>query len=157
MLCQNCKKKEACYHSTLIVNGNSQSTHLCADCAKKEGVNNNQTKFFEEFFKDFDNIFNANFNKINEFFCPSCNINFNDFRLNRFLGCPDCFDVFKSDLERLIEDDDKIEFNTPKKTKEQIEIDELTTKLKSAIKDERYEDASDYNKRIKALKEKYNL
>lgn len=157
MLCEKCKKNEACYHSTLIVNGNSKSTHLCADCAKKEGVmKDNSNKFFKNFFKDFNDSFNFDFDKLDNLFCPTCNMNFGDFKANDFLGCPDCFDFFKEDFEDL-KDDDKIEFSTPKKTKEEQELDRLKDQLKTAINEERYEDAADINKQIKNYKSKHNL
>ena len=49
MLCDKCKKHEACYHSTLVINGEVKSTHLCEECATKEGVLN---KTFEEEIED---------------------------------------------------------------------------------------------------------
>lgn len=153
MKCEKCKINEACYHSTLIVNGREQSTHLCNDCAKKEGVLDSNKNFFKDFFNEFNDVFNREFD---DFFCPSCNIGFNQFRSKGFLGCPDCFDVFKSDLENFINlnNEDKITFNTPKKCKEEIELEKLQEKLNKAIKDERYEDATDINKKIKEIKNK---
>lgn len=155
MLCEKCKKNEACYHSTLIINGNEKSTHLCSECAKKEGVMKNDNKFFKNFFKDFDERFDMQFNKLSNLLCPTCNMSFDDFRNNDFFGCPDCFDVFKEDLEDL--SDNKIEFRTPKKSKEELELDNLKQQLKNAINEERYEDASDINKQIKKYKQKHNI
>lgn len=158
MLCEKCKKNEACYHSTLIVNGVSQSTHLCEECAKKEGLmKGSSQEFFKDFFNEFNDMFNTNL--LDDFFCPSCNIGFNQFRKRGFLGCDDCFDVFKKDIESLLNfktEKEEITFNTPNKSKEEKQIEDLQEKLKYAIKEERYEDASDYNKKIKELKNKLN-
>lgn len=158
MLCEKCKQNEACYHSTLIVNGAKTSTNLCEACARKEGFMKNETKdFFDSIFNDYKSIFDEDI--LSDFVCPSCNLNFDEFRLNNFLGCPDCFSSFKKDALDCINgkakfDDEKIEFCTPKKSKEEKELEDLTAKLNSAIKDERYEDAGDINKKIKELKNK---
>ena len=159
MLCEKCKQNEACYHSTLIVNGAKTSTNLCADCARKEGLMKDETKdFFDNIFDNFNSFFNMN--GLDDFICPTCQTNFNEYRLNNFLGCPDCFSNFKKDLLDILEeknnkiDDEKIEFCTPKKTKEEKQLDDLQSQLASAIKDERYEDAGEINKKIKELKNK---
>ena len=166
MICEKCKKKEANYHSTLIINGVSESIHLCEDCARREGkLGAKSTDIFEEFFNSFNDAFSKDI--FDGFFCPSCSTSFTSFKNNGYLGCENCFDVFKHDIDDLFNfftpkfkkslpkiKDEKIEFNTPKKSKEEIEIENLQQKLALAIKEERYEDASDYNKQIKNLKEK---
>lgn len=160
MLCQKCKQKEAVYHSTLIVNGQSQTTNLCEDCARSEGYLKDTNEFFNNFFKEFDSMFSQSI--FDGLFCPSCNTNFTDFKNHKFLGCEDCFDVFKNDVDALLNgfstriDDDKIEFNTPKKSKDEQKLEELKASLQNAIKDERYEDAADINKQIKNLQNKIN-
>lgn len=112
-------------------------------------------KFFKNFFKDFNDRFNEQIKKLDNLLCPTCNMSFDDFKNNDFLGCPDCFDVFKEDLEDFA--DDKIEFRTPKKSKEETELDKLKQQLKNAIDEERYEDAGDITKQIKNYKQKHNI
>lgn len=146
MKCEKCKINEACYHSTIIINGESKSTNLCMECAKKEGFKENN--FFENFFNEFKTIQSSLFD---DFMCTSCHTPFKMFRNNNFLGCPDCFDVFKTDLQDYLINNEQIKFNTP--SKKEIEIEELKIKLKKAIEEERYEDAGDYNKRLKKLQE----
>lgn len=157
MLCEKCKKNEACYHSTLIVNGNSKTTNLCYECATKEDlIQKNSVDIFNDFFSSFNDMFE---DSLNEFFCPSCNISLGDFRRNHFLGCPSCYDIFKDDLsilEQRIKDDEKIEFNTPKTSSIDIQIEDLQKKMKKAIEEERYEDAGDYKKQIENLKNRQN-
>ena len=51
--CDNCGKQSV-YRSTLIVNGVSQTTNLCRDCAIKEGVFVSEPKsLFDEMFSPF--------------------------------------------------------------------------------------------------------
>ena len=49
MKCDKCGAPSV-YHSTYIVNGVSQSTKLCRDCAIKEGVFNQKTNLFDDLF-----------------------------------------------------------------------------------------------------------
>ena len=149
MICDKCKQKDAVYHSTLIINGVSESVHLCEDCARREGkIGGNTTDIFDEFFNSFDDAFSKDI--FDGFFCPSCSSSFTDFKNNGYIGCKDCFDVFKHDIDDLFNfftpkfkkglpkfKDEKIEFNTPKKTKEELEIEKLQAKLATAIKEER--------------------
>lgn len=155
MLCEKCKKNQACYHSTIIINGHSESTNLCSVCAKKEGEIESNKNFFKNFFKEFNDMFNS---ELDKFFCPSCSIGFNQFRNKGFLGCSDCFDVFKQDLESVVKlkNKDEITFNTPPKTKQEKQLLELQEKLNKAISEERYEDAADINRKIKEINNKLN-
>ena len=51
MKCDKCGKPSV-YHSTLIVNGVSQTRNLCRDCAIKEGVFNSEpTSLFDDMFE----------------------------------------------------------------------------------------------------------
>ena len=53
MNCDKCGKPSV-YRSTLIVNGVSQTTNLCRDCAIKEGVFTSQpTSIFDDMFSVF--------------------------------------------------------------------------------------------------------
>lgn len=57
MKCENCKLNEACYHSTIIINGQKASTHLCEECAEKEGfINQNRHIGFGSLFDFFEDI-----------------------------------------------------------------------------------------------------
>ena len=52
MNCDKCGKPSV-YHSTLIVNGVSQTTNLCRDCAIKEGVFTSEpTNIFDDMFSE---------------------------------------------------------------------------------------------------------
>ena len=37
MLCEDCKKNQACVHLTQISNGQKEEKHLCQACAKEYG------------------------------------------------------------------------------------------------------------------------
>ena len=160
MLCDKCKKSEACYHSTLVVNGEVKSTHLCEDCAIKEGVFNTvRTSIFDEFktltsflgFDDFDD-------KV----CPNCNWTLRQFKKLGKLGCGECYSAFEQEIEDIVKriqpytqhNSDNIEFNVQNEKVEMSKKQKLVnlkSELQKAIKEERYEDAGVINKEIKQL------
>lgn len=160
MLCDKCKTREACYHSTLIVNGEVKSTHLCEKCAEKEGVFN---KAYDSIFDEFRSLTNfLGFEDFEDKVCPTCNWSLKKFKRSGLLGCGSCYDAFETDIEDIIRRIqpyaqnklDDIEFNVEAKkknlTKEQKLIN-LKADLQKAIKEERYEDAGEINKQIKKL------
>ena len=93
MICDKCKQKNAIYHSTLIINGVSESINLCEDCARSEGkLAGRASAVFDEFFNSFNNAFSKDI--FEGFFCPSCSTSFTSFKNNGYVGCENCFDVF---------------------------------------------------------------
>lgn len=160
MLCDKCKKYEACYHSTLVVNGEVKSTHLCEKCATKEGVFN---KAYNSIFDEFRTLTNfLGFDDFEDKVCPKCNWSLRQFKNLGELGCDECYNTFEEEIEDIVKRIqpysenklDNIEFNIEDKkkdlTKEQKLIN-LKQDLQKAIQDERYEDASVINKEIKKL------
>lgn len=160
MKCDKCKVNEACYHSTLIVNGEAKSTHLCEHCAMEEGVFN---KTYNSIFDEFRSLTNfLGFDDFEDKVCPKCHWTLGQFKNNGMLGCSDCYDAFESEIEDIvkrIQPDtqnklDNIEFKVETKKKEitkEQKLVNLKSDLQKAIKEERYEDASVINKEIKKL------
>ena len=160
MLCDKCKKHEACYHSTLVVNGEVKSTHLCEECAIKEGVFN---KRYNSIFDEFRSLTNfLGFDDFDDKVCPNCHWSLSKFRTNGILGCPTCYDAFEEEIEDIVKriqpyaehKADSIEFKVEEKRQElgkEQELVKLKSELQQAIKEERYEDAGVINKKIKKL------
>ena len=160
MLCEKCGIKEACYHSTLVINGEVKSTHLCEKCAEKEGVFN---RSYDSIFDEFRSLTNfLGFDDFEDKVCPTCHWSLKRFKKSGLLGCDNCYDAFENDIEDIIRRIqpygenklDDIEFKVEEKqknlTKEQRLIN-LKADLQKAIKEERYEDAGEINKEIKKL------
>ncbi|MFQ6723851.1 MAG: hypothetical protein ACLRFE_00770 [Clostridia bacterium] len=160
MLCDKCKKHEACYHSTLVVNGEVKSTHLCEECAVKEGVfNKTSSSLFDEF-KSLTNF--LGFDDFDDKVCPKCNWSLSKFKHYGVLGCDNCYNTFEDEIDDIVKriqpynehKIDEVSFNVEAKakqlTKEQ-ELNKLKAELKQAIAKERYEDAGVINKQIKKL------
>ncbi len=167
MKCDRCGKPSV-YHSTLIVNGVSQTTNLCRDCAIKEGVFNTSPA---SVFDDFDDMFSlfTDFlpDKTADIVCPVCKTSLSQFRSTHKLGCPNCYEVFKNEVNAVLKrlapfDSHKPEISqTSEQTKQSAKAKKPTTKaekiaalreeMATAVREERYEDAGKIKKQIAAL------
>lgn len=173
MLCQSCGKKEATFHYTSNDNGNITETHLCHDCAQKNGYidesfaglqNFNPFGFFDSSEKMFGELLSGMFadekpKSIRESaVCPFCGMRFNEFIHGGKAGCSKCYTTFKDALAPTLK---KLHGNTQHtgkipvgrsahRTKEQQRT-ELETLLKKAIETQEYEKAAEYRDRLREL------
>ncbi|MBQ9795661.1 MAG: UvrB/UvrC motif-containing protein [Clostridia bacterium] len=158
MKCDKCGAPSV-YHSTYIVNGVSQSTNLCRDCAIKEGVFTNQkTGLFDDLFSSFSDL--LGFEQIDNIVCPVCKTTLKEFKTTSKLGCPNCYEIFKDEISNILNriapsnkhSQDTIKFK-PVKTKltKEEKIAELREEMKQAVSEERYEDAAKIKKQITKL------
>jgi len=157
--CDKCGKQSV-YRSTLIVNGVSQTTNLCRDCAIKEGVFVDEpTSLFDEFFSPFVGF--VPFERVEDVVCPVCKTTLKQFKTSGLLGCANCYDVFSKEISKIVgkiapHSEHKQESIKQTKTKQSNEnkIDELKRELAQAVKEERYEDAGKIKKQIQKLEAK---
>lgn len=158
MSCDKCGEPSV-YHSTFIVNGVSQSTKLCRNCAIKEGVfNNQQNSLFDDLFSSFSNM--LGFEKVENLVCPVCKTNLKEFKTTGKLGCPNCYETFREEILKIVkriapkekhnQDVVKVKPEKIKQTKEE-KIAELREEMKQAVIEERYEDAAKIKKQITKL------
>jgi len=162
MQCNKCGRPSV-YRSTLIVNGVSQTTNLCRDCAIKEGVFNTQpSNLFDDMFSVFADF--LPFEKVSDVTCPVCKLTMREFKNSSKLGCPNCYDAFREEISSIIKriapfnkhKQDKI--NMKSTTKKQLSTEDKITALrqdmKLAVQEERYEDAAKIKKQIQKLESK---
>ena len=158
MKCDRCGGQSV-YRSTFIVNGVSQSTNLCRDCAIKEGVFTAQkTSLFDDLFSSFSNL--LNFEQVENLVCPVCKTSLKEFKTTGKLGCPNCYEAFREEISKIIkriapfekhsQDTIKIKVKKEKLTKEE-QIANLRAEMKQAVAEERYEDAAKIKKQIAKL------
>ncbi len=160
MNCDKCGKPSV-YHSKLIVNGVSQTTNLCRDCAIKEGVFSTETTMFDDFFAPFADL--LSFEKVADIVCPVCKTTLRQFKSSLKLGCPNCYEAFKNEvnstLKRIAPNEnhkqeklnDYIKKQAKKPVTKQEKIAALRVEMAQAIKEERYEDAGKLKKKIQKL------
>mgnify|MGYP005779183119 CR=1 FL=1 len=162
MKCDKCGKPSV-YHSTLIVNGVSQTRNLCRDCAIKEGVFTSEpTSLFDDMFSAFADF--LPYERVANIVCPVCKTSLREFKNTQRLGCPNCYDAFrdeisnivkriapfeshKQDSVRLKDFDNRSEAQPNKADK----ISALRQDMALAVKEERYEDAAKIKKQIQKL------
>ena len=158
MKCDRCGAPSV-YHSTLIVNGVSQTSNLCRDCAIKEGVFTNQKpSIFEDMFSSFADM--LGFEQVENLVCPVCKTSLKEFKSTGKLGCPNCYDAFREEISNIIKRIAPFETHKQEtiKTKAKIEkpskeeqIKQLRENMKLAVSEERYEDAAKIKKQITKL------
>lgn len=155
--CDRCGSPSV-YHSTLIVNGVSQITHLCRECAIKEGVFTNQpTSMFDDLFSTFANA--LGFEQVENLVCPVCKTSLKEFKTTGKLGCPNCYETFREEVSNIVKRIAPFEkhkqtesISTPKtKQTKQEKISNLREQMAEAVKEERYEDAAKLKKQIQKL------
>lgn len=159
MKCDRCGAPSV-YHSTLIVNGVSQKTSLCRDCAIKEGVfASDNTSLFDEMFSSFSDL--LGFEHVENIVCPICKTTLKEFKSTGKLGCPNCYEIFRDEISSLIkriapfekhkQDAIKSPKTKTKKLTKDEQINALRQEMKLAVSEERYEDAAKIKKQITKL------
>lgn len=158
MKCDKCGAPSV-YHSTLIVNGLSQKTSLCRDCAIKEGVFNQGTTLFDDMFSSFADM--LNFEQVEDVVCPVCKTSLREFKSTGKLGCPNCYEMFRTEIANILKriapfethKQDAIKAPKAKQSKpsKDEQIKTLREEMKLAVSEERYEDAAKIKKQIAKL------
>lgn len=191
MVCQQCNKREANIHYTQIINGKKVEMYLCSQCADENG----KLSFSPQLslgnllwgFTGFGG--NAGYGKFEQpevLRCSVCGMSFDDFRRSGKLGCANCYNVFRENLEpilRRLHGSAEHKGNSPEKTPDTApgktqdttrckapdgiktdggakladEINRLKSELSSAVESEHYEKAAELRDRIRDLESSGNV
>ena len=172
MKCQHCNQNEATTHIKKVVTGKKEEMYLCSECAKELGVMDEfKMPTMSEMFSDsfLGNFLGAGVAAMNSLAgvdrCSSCGSSFNDIVNSGRIGCADCYDKFEDKLEPSIRkihgktkhigkfitysDDEKKAEEKPQVS----ELDSLKEQLKTAISEQRFEDAAVIRDKINELQE----
>jgi protein arginine kinase activator len=157
MSCEKCHKENATVHLTAIENGVKREAHLCDECARQAGVSGMGFKFnfsIGDIFLEMPKPAG----KASQARCPECGISYTEFKQKARLGCANDYDVFRSELLRLLE---KIHGSTthagktPNTVDAQVrrenELLRLKRDLDSVVRTEDFEKAAQLRDRIRAL------
>ena len=164
MLCSHCNKREANFHYKQVNNGSYTELHLCSDCAKELGYlssgEQSMSLGLEDMLSEFLGLAKQSHSAGKSLSCENCGTTFAEFKKTGMVGCDKCYDVFAKEVEDVLS---RIQPSTTHTGKisgpkgEQIhranEIKSLKEKLRSAIIDERYEDAAKIRDQIKELEQ----
>ena len=94
MLCEICKKNVATTHIRSVINGVVKESHLCAECAAKQGVDtftdNGLSGMLSSMFGDVMSLGSPSGGAR----CKCCGSTFSDIAETGKAGCPECYKTF---------------------------------------------------------------
>jgi protein arginine kinase activator len=146
MECQSCHTRKATVHLTEIVgNKEKREVHLCEQCAQQHGTAG--IEIMGLISSAFGGQAKPLGSEAQELKCPSCGLAYGEFRNRGRLGCAQCYDVFRTALEPLLE---KIHGQSRHMGKapggppaadrsREKQLVGLRRQLQAAVKDENYE------------------
>ena len=167
MQCEICKTRTATVHLTEIVEGQRTESHLCQNCAQKEGVTIKSQLSLNELLSSLiaahqqtdENTGSEKSSRV----CPECGITMEQFRKQALLGCPKDYEVFESDLLGIIEKTQdnnsthkgkvpvQTHISSTTRLDEQSKMEDLKKQLSIAVEKEDYELAAKIRDQLKKM------
>jgi len=151
--CDDCGINLAIVHLTHIMQNQTQSFHLCEECAAKRGITlgENEDGQAEVSLEELDE----------EVLCPKCRLKLSVFRSLGRLGCAGCYTVFEAQVTRIML---QVHGNTQHKGKrygvfniagkiDGHSLKQLKNDLNAAIKNEQFEEAAQLRDAIHLLRQ----
>ena len=178
MLCQKCHKNEATIHVQKIEDGKVKSLHLCESCAAQHSVDAADLQGFnlaEVLFdiagkvaKEINSGSEEETEPASEEVCPHCGWSLEKFRKTGYLGCPECYQTFETQIDGMLKNIHRGDHHTgkipvsacagQKHGREEVllkrEIERLRKEQEEKIRREEYEDAAVLRDRIQELEQK---
>jgi protein arginine kinase activator len=167
MVCDVCQKHPARLFVTKIMNNDVSKVRLCEVCAREQHVETSLGKnpSFEQLVNELLPL--AALAKLSESLrtedgetmtCPSCGLRYEDFESKKRLGCEHCYSAFAERLGPIIEKVHKSRTHcgkVPASAREEVErtqrIESLKDSIRSAVREERYEEAAQLRDEIERL------
>ena len=171
MLCDDCKKKEACVHIVQLTREGSSEMNLCKSCAAKysramAGLDDRDYSVSDFLRGVIQNMQEGSPNEekaereaeASSLVCPNCGMSYHDFRQMGKIGCSVCYETFRQALKPLLRrihgtmvHRGKIPHRTggALEIKQQIRL--LRVRQKEAVASEAYEQAAECRDKIREL------
>lgn len=164
MLCESCKKNNASFHYTKIINGKVEELHLCEQCAMENQEFDLDKPFsINKLFASFIDSMQESRKEVEQIKCPRCGLTYEGFKSGGKFGCSTCYETFKDKLEPLIKGihgHSEHKGKIPKRCSEKVflkrEEELLKIELDNAIKMEEFEKAATLRDELKNLRERLN-
>jgi protein arginine kinase activator len=162
MLCDACTKNPATVHLTEIIGGKIIEVHLCEDCAKKKTEEFQKQFSITDFLSELVDIDSLGKTQGPDLVCSACGLTYSEFKKKGRLGCPQCYESLKNQLQSLLRKmhgSIRHKGKTPMiKIKKELppaeRMKELKNYLERAIKLEEYEEAARIRDEIRALEKR---
>ena len=156
MRCEECRKKRATVHVTILADTGPVQRHLCDECYEQEA--NTPTLSASDIFAQLIGALAPELQKSQNATCPECGMNYLEFRQNLLLGCPKDYEVFDEPLEEFLYDVHgatrhvgRIPMGEAQRMSKESRLEVLNRKLEEAVENENYEDAVDIRDEIARL------
>ena len=160
MLCEKCLKRPATVHMQQYVNGQVTQIHLCQECAAQP----DSPLSFEQFLHGLLDMFSGMQENVSQqkpetnYRCPVCGLSLEDFKRTGKLGCAECYQSFRREMDPIlknIQGGNRHEGKYPQKAGAGLhnrrQIEKLRLELTKAIEEEEYENAANLRDRIREL------
>jgi len=162
LLCEKCLKRPAIVHMQQYINGQVKEIHLCQECAAQP----DSPLSFEQFLHGLLDMFSGAQQHENvsqqkpetNYRCPICGLSFEDFKRSGKLGCSECYQTFRREMDPIlknIQGSNRHEGKYPQKAGSELlnrrKIEKLRMELTKAIEDEEYENAAGLRDQIREL------
>ena len=152
MLCEECGERQAEVVMTTVINGESNSRHLCRECLKKYQTGDLQSVLAA--------VLSAMAEKkqVPEITCPRCGETYAEFQKTGMLGCAECYAAFRRELTPLIT---RVQGRTqhagrrPPVSEEeqarQTRMEALRAQMEAAVAEENFEEAARLRDELRAI------
>ncbi len=162
MRCDVCSTNEATVHLTEIVNDKITKLHLCESCAKEKGEEMEGHFGMSDLLAGLADLgANLEPDAANNVKCPTCRFTYNDFKKVGRLGCGDCYEAFKKQLDPLLKrihganrHTGKVPLMAGNTVKENRTLQDIRTRLEKAIMAEEFEEAAKLRDALRELQNK---
>jgi protein arginine kinase activator len=156
-MCEECRKERATWHITTFIQGRPLQQHLCEECYRKKEAASGRSD------GGFTSLIAAMVPELKDLAqrqCPSCGLDYLEFRQSMRLGCPRDYEAFEKPLEELLErihgavrHIGKVPPTAGRQEAVRSRVRSLRRQQKKAIAEENYELAADLRDRIKRLEQ----
>lgn len=150
MLCERCKKNDATYRITKIVNNKKVDLHLCEQCARELGEVSSPLSF-QNIISELMGFASQPYEtgKHYEPRCGNCGTYYSEFEKGGLLGCSECYHSFSGEIIPVLKRVQgstrhvgKIPSSRNKARLNKNELGGLRIMLQKAIENEEYEKAA---------------
>jgi protein arginine kinase activator len=169
MLCEQCKQREATTHIKRVVNGAAEEYHLCAACAQEAGIGFSAPDFGFHLSDLFGGFLGSSLQSATHVHAPAlrcgmCGSGLNEIIQSGRVGCAQCYDTFRGELEPTLqrihgslEHAGKVPQADPAvqaRKERESKLEQLRTQIAQAVRDENYEEAAKLRDEIRGLEER---
>ncbi|MCF6334659.1 MAG: UvrB/UvrC motif-containing protein [Spirochaetales bacterium] len=152
MICEVCKDRTAVFHVQQIMGGDLYEMHLCRECAAKKGISRDGKNFDFSLSKLISGLIKntplPEKSGIEADKCRTCGTKISNMKESGVVGCPDCYNTFRSNITNAISLNGKYIYHKGKlpiklRAYKTILVDkeELKRELEEAVNNEEYENA----------------